>query len=126
MFAIGKFAAAAGVGVETVRYYQRSGLLETPMREGGIRRYGNEDLRRLRFIRKAKAAGFTLSEIKELIELDSSEDRHRARDLARARIEVLDARILELQLAREALATLAKECAGGSRGPCPILESFDV
>ena len=57
---IGKFASSSGVGVETVRFYQRRGLLETPGRADGIRRYGSDDVRRLRFIRQAKAAGFTL------------------------------------------------------------------
>src|SRR5690348_7012735 len=59
---IGKLAAAAGVGVETIRFYQRRGLLQTPPRDGTIRRYGSGDLRRLRFIRQAQAAGFTLDE----------------------------------------------------------------
>jgi MerR family mercuric resistance operon transcriptional regulator len=61
---IGRLSQAGGVGVETIRFYQRKGLLQTPTREGGIRRYGSDDLRRLRFIRQAQAAGFTLEEIK--------------------------------------------------------------
>ncbi len=68
MMTIGKLAAAAEVGVETIRFYQRRGLIETPTRNGGIRRYGSDDLRRLRFVRQAQAAGFTLAEIAELIE----------------------------------------------------------
>src|SRR3712207_5501803 len=90
---IGKLAAAGGVGVETIRFYQRKGLLDTPGRHDGIRRYGSEDVRRLRFIRQAQAAGFTLAEIKELLALDSSEDRPRARELANARVEALDLKI---------------------------------
>ena len=123
---IGKLAAAGGVGVETIRFYQRKGLLEQPTRENGIRRYGNEELRRLRFIRQAQAAGFTLAEIKELLALDSSADRPRARLLAQGRIEALDARIAELKRARDALSRLATECKDGSGGPCPILTSFGV
>ena len=126
MLTIGKLADAVGVGVETIRFYQRKGLLETPKRNGGIRRYGGDDLRRLRFIRQAQSAGFTLREIKELLELDESEDRSRARELAKARVEALDAKIAELQRARDALQHLAKECAEGTRGPCPILVSFKV
>ena len=61
---IGKLAAAGGVGVETIRYYQRRGLIETPSRDREIRRYDEDDLSRLRFIRQAQAAGFTLEEIK--------------------------------------------------------------
>jgi MerR family mercuric resistance operon transcriptional regulator len=123
---IGKLAAAGGVGVETVRFYQRRGLLGTPTRDGGIRRYGGEDLRRLRFIRQAQAAGFTLGEIAELLALDAGEDRGRARELAVARIDALDLRIAELQRVRDALTRLASECSRGRKGPCPILASFEV
>jgi len=122
---IGGLAVAGGVGVETVRYYQRRGLLETPTREGGIRRYGSDHVRRLRFIKQAQAAGFTLEQIKELLDLDASEDRDRARELANARVKALDARIVELQRARDALRRLARECGSGSAGPCPILTSFE-
>src|SRR4051812_28187772 len=122
---IGKLAAAGGVGVETIRYYQRRGLLGTPTRQDTVRRYGSDDLRRLRFIRQAQGAGFTLEEIRELLDLDASEDRARARELAQARVKALDARIAELQQARDALRRLAKECGAGSAGPCPILTSFE-
>jgi len=122
---IGKLAASGGVGVETVRFYQRRGLLPQPARDDGIRRYGSDDVRRLRFIKQAQAAGFTLEEIKELLDLDASEDRSRARELANARVNALDARIAELQRARDALRRLARECGSGSAGPCPILTSFE-
>jgi len=69
---IGQLAAGGNVGVETIRFYQRKGLLETPARDGGVRRYGSQDLRRLRFIKQAQAAGFTLEEIKELMDLDAA------------------------------------------------------
>lgn len=128
---IARLAAAGGVGVETVRYYQRRGLLETPPRPegsgsgGGVRRYGAEDLRRLRFIRQAQGAGFTLEQIGELLALDAGEDRARARALAEGRLVELDARIAELEAARAALRRLATACADGGRGPCPILEAFE-
>jgi MerR family transcriptional regulator, mercuric resistance operon regulatory protein len=122
---IGKLAASGGVGVETIRYYQRRGLLETPGGGSGVRRYDAADVRRLRFIKQAQAAGFTLEEIKELLDLDASEDRSRARELANARVKALDARIAELQRARDALRRLARECGSGSAGPCPILTSFE-
>lgn len=123
---IGRLAASAGVGVETIRFYQRKGLLDQPTRESGVRRYGSDDLRRLRFIRQAQAAGFTLAEIKELLALDASDDRPRARALARERIDALDAQIAELRRARDALSRLASKCGDGSSGPCPILTSFGV
>ena len=122
---ISGLARTADVGVETVRYYQRRGLLGTPDRAGGIRRYGEEDVRRLRFVRSAQAAGFTLEQIGELIELDAGEDRDRARTLARAQIAILDARIGELTSARKALTHLADACGATSTGPCPILSAFD-
>lgn len=128
---IGGLAKAGGVGVETVRYYQRRGLLDTPARSGGegpgggVRRYGAEDLRRLRFIRSAQAAGFTLDAIAELLSLDASEDRARARALASERIAALDAKIAELEVARDALRELARECGAGGKGPCPILAAFE-
>ena len=127
---IAGLAREGGVGVETVRYYQRRGLLETPERTGGaglgggIRRYGEEDIRRLRFIRSAQVAGFTLEQIRELIELDAGEDRERARALANERLTALDAKIAELEAARKSLRRLARDCAATSGGPCPIISSF--
>ena len=123
---IGKLASSAGVGVETVRFYQRRGLLETPGRADGIRRYGSDDVRRLRFIRQAQSAGFTLEETKELLELDANDDRARARTLAAARVKALDEQIGKLAAARNALKKLAAECAHGGGGPCPILSAFDA
>lgn len=123
---IGGLAKAAGVGVETVRYYQRRGLLPEPAKpRGEVRRYGEEELRRLRFIRAAQAAGFTLTEIGELLELSAADDRVRARELAESRVAALDEKIEELQRARKALAGLAADCAGKRGGPCPILKAFD-
>ena len=122
---IGKLVTEAGVGVETIRYYQRRGLLETPTRDREIRRYGSNDLRRLRFIRQAQSAGFTLEEIKELLDLDASDDRARVRELATARVKALDSKIGELERARNALRRLSRECGSGSAGPCPILASFE-
>ena len=123
---IGTLAAAGGVGVETIRFYQRRGLLGTPTRREGFRRYGSEDVRRLRFIKQAQASGFTLEEIRELLELDASDDRARARDMATQRVAALDVKIAELKQARDALKRLARDCGTGRPGPCPILASFEV
>lgn len=122
---IGGLARAGGVGVETIRYYQRRGLLGVPDGGDGVRRYAEDDLRRLRFIRASQAAGFTLEQIGELLALDATDDRPRARELARERIAALDARIAELQSARDALSRLATACGHGSAGPCPILTAFE-
>lgn len=121
---IGKLAAAADVGVETVRFYQRRGLLSTPKRIDGFRHYGESDVSRLRFIRQAQAAGFTLEEIRQLLALDSGEDRAAAREMASKRLAELDARMEALQHARASLQKLVSECAIGKTGPCPILKSF--
>jgi MerR family mercuric resistance operon transcriptional regulator len=122
---ISALARAGGVGVETVRYYQRRELMDVPAVAGAIRRYDANDLSRLRFIRRSQAAGFTLEEIRELISLDRREERPKVRALASARVAALDARIAELQKARDRLARLAKECGAGSKGPCPIIEAFE-
>ena len=128
---IAKLAKAGGVGVETVRYYQRRGLMAEPERgggsgsTGGFRRYSDEDLQRLRFIKAAQAAGFTLAEIGELLALDATDDRARARQMARARIAAIDEKIVELATARDALERLADQCGGMEAGPCPILMSFE-
>ncbi|HVU29761.1 MAG TPA: MerR family transcriptional regulator [Sphingomicrobium sp.] len=123
---IGGLAKAAGVGVETIRYYQRRGLLAEPARpRGEVRRYSEDDLRRLKFIRSAQAAGFTLNEIGELLDLSASDDRARARELAQARVAALDQKIAELKDARDALSGLATACSKKKGGPCPILTAFE-
>jgi MerR family mercuric resistance operon transcriptional regulator len=122
---ISDLARAGGVGVETVRFYQRKGLLAVPRGDApGGRHYDEDDLRRLRYVRHAQAAGFTIAEIAELIALDRSDDRPRAREMARERIAALDAQIASLQAARQSLAKLAQDCARGGAGPCPILDAF--
>jgi MerR family mercuric resistance operon transcriptional regulator len=125
---IAGLARAGGVGVETIRYYQRRGLLRTPDRHGAggnIRRYTEDDVRKLRFIKSAQAAGFKLDEIAELIVLDARDDRRRARQLATDRVKALDAQIAELARARHALARLAQDCSASDTGPCPILTAFE-
>ncbi len=123
---IGGLAEAGGVGVETIRYYQRRGLLRTPAPGGATRRYDESDLRRLRFIRQAQAAGFTLNQIGELLTLDAGTDRTRARAMARDRIADLDLQISDLKTAKAALERLAFACAHDDGGPCPIISAFDA
>lgn len=123
---ISELARAGGVGVETVRFYQRKGLLTAPVAAAtGGRHYGSEDARRLRFIRRAQAAGFSLAEIGTLIDLDRTDDRPQARAMARERLDALDAQIAQLREARARLARLANDCARSAAGPCPILAAFD-
>ena len=131
MTTIAGLAREGGVGVETVRYYQRRGLLDTPDRpdgagaNGGIRRYGPADVRRLRFIRSAQAAGFTLEQIGELPALNATDDRVSPCACRRAR-RIADREDRELERVRASLRRLARECGTGSEGPCPILTAFDV
>jgi MerR family mercuric resistance operon transcriptional regulator len=124
---IARLARGAGVGVETVRYYQRRGLMPVPRAAGGsaFRHYDEGHLRRLRFIRRAQAAGFTLEEIGELLSLDRTSDRTRVRALAGARLEALARQAQELEASRRALNRLLGACRGSDRGPCPIIEAFD-
>jgi MerR family mercuric resistance operon transcriptional regulator len=121
---IGDLARAGGVNVETIRYYQRRRLLAEPPRGDGPRRYSRDDLDRLRSIRAAQTAGFTLDEIATLLALDSA-DRSAAQALAQSRIDALDAKIATLQTMRSALLRLAAACAAGETGPCPIIAAFN-
>jgi|Deesub1362A_J573_1020465.scaffolds.fasta_scaffold12066_2 Hg(II)-responsive transcriptional regulator len=128
-FTIGQLAKAAGVGVETVRYYQRRGLIPLPPRPGGAyRRYSLQDLHRIRFIKRAQALGFSLAEIAELLSLqnDPGQTCAAVRQRAQAKIREIDRKIRHLFEIRTALADLAGQCPG--RGPlqsCPILEALE-
>lgn len=123
---IAKLARAANVGVETVRYYQRRGLMPVPRVAGktAYRHYDAGHLQMLLFIRRAQAAGFTLEEIKELLSLDRTRDRGRIRVLAGQRLEALARQAEELETSRQALQRLLGVCQGSNRGPCPIIEAF--
>ncbi len=126
---VSELARAGGVGVETIRYYQRQGLMPRPgslgRAGGGIRHYDQQDVRRLNFIRGAQAAGFKLREIARLLELEGETDRSEVRRIARERIAILDREIAEMRRARRALAQLADQCERNDAGPCPILNAFD-
>jgi len=119
---IGKFAAAEGVGVETVRFYQRRGLLARPERRGsGYREYSDADRSRLAFIRRARALGFTLEEIRELLgpaEARSTGDIVRA---AEARLDALDRKLRELARLRCRLRQLVQLCEHGNGDDCVAL-----
>ncbi len=124
MFTIGKLAANAGVGVETLRFYQREGLLDTPKSTGKVRQYDETHLRHIIFIKSAQAAGFTLKEIKLLLAMDASQDHQKARQLALQRRTAIDAQLAQLQMARVALKTLVHNCEHNQDQPCPIIASL--
>ncbi len=119
--------------METIRYYQRRGLLPEPPRTGGmglaggIRRYDDEAVRRLQFVRSAQAAGFTLEEVGELLSSSMRPTTDpRARALARERVAALDQKIRELEAAKVWLTRLADECSASDAGRCPILQAFEA
>lgn len=123
---IGQLARQAGVPIDTVRYYERRGLLSEPQRRpSGYRDYDVDDLARLRFIRRSKALGFTLDEIRELLRLSATQDADRGeiRALAARRLADVEQRLRELNSIRDTLDGLVNACSG--RGPvagCPIIE----
>lgn len=126
---IGQVAKAADVGVETIRYYERRGLLpRPPRRASGYRAYPPEAARRVRFIRRAQALGFTLKEIEELLALRVDGDRSCAdvRAFARAKVRDIEARVAELERMGRALDRLARRCTGeGPTSECPVLDELD-
>ncbi|MHB1142907.1 MAG: MerR family transcriptional regulator [Sulfuricaulis sp.] len=121
---IGHLARAADVNIETIRYYQRRGLLATPRRPlGGVRRYPPDTLARLRFIKRAQELGFTLREIAELLKLGDSSCKE-TRAIAEHRLTDIEARIRDLQSIRTTLGKLIRTCRAGNQPPCPIIESL--
>jgi len=126
LLTIGRLAAAAGVNVETVRYYQRIKLMPVPKRAaGGIRRYGAPELARLRFIKTAQGLGFTLEEIADLVKLDDGTHCKEAHDIAEHKLAGVRARLRDLQRIEKALARLVRQCEA-QRGAirCPLIDSL--
>lgn len=125
---IGQLARQAGVPIETVRYYERNGLLPAPARrESGYRDYQPEDVAQLRFVRRAKALGFTLKEVGELLALSRhrDEDMSGFRAVAAAKLAELERKLAELGRVRHGLLALLNDCPGhGAVGGCPILAAL--
>lgn len=121
---IGRLARAAGVNIETIRYYQRRGLLATPRKPlGGVRRYTPEMLARLHFIKRAQELGFSLREIAELLKLGDGSCKE-TRTIAEHRLADIETRIHDLQSMRAALDKLIRTCRAGNQPPCPIIASL--
>lgn len=123
-YTIARLAAAAGVHVETIRYYQRMKLAPEPPRPvGGIRRYGEADADRLRFIKRAQAMGFTLEEIRTLITLQARRSCRATRDIAATKLRMVDARIRELRHLRKELAGMIADCDANTQDTrCPVIQ----
>ena len=126
---IGKLARQANVGVETLRYYERRGLIEPQRRtDSGYRLYDDDARRRLQFIRRAQTLGFSLDEIAELLSLSNQPTASAAdvKHLARAKIDDIEARIRDLERMKIALSELKEQCPGhtGTTAQCPILAAL--
>ena len=122
---IGRLAEAAGVHLETIRYYQRRGLLAEPKRPaGGVRRYGEGAIARLGFIRRAQEVGFTLDEVKALLKLGETPSCRGARTMAAKKLELVETRLRDLERMRGVLADLIAQCDVGGERQCPIIEAL--
>lgn len=125
---IGELANKAEVNIDTVRYYERQGLLPAPQRlRSGYRQYEPQDVSRLRFVRRAKALGFTLIEIRDLLELSSHRDKDMAsmKIAAMQKLDDVEEKLAELTRIRDGLKTLVASCPGhGALEKCPILNAL--
>ena len=120
---IGRLAGAAGVNVETVRYYQRRGLVAEPERPlNGIRRYSEDSVNRIRFIKRAQELGFTLAEVANLLALEDGRSCRETRELAGRKLAIVESRLTDLKRLRKTLRELVARC-DTSRGKvsCPII-----
>lgn len=123
---IGKVAAAAEVNVETIRFYQRRGLLtEPPKKLGGLRYYDEAAIERVRFIKRAQTLGFSLEEVMGLLALQQSNACKQTHDAAVLKLQLVEERIKDLHRIRTTLKALVKQCEAGSAAvSCPIIESL--
>ena len=123
---IGELAQRAAVHVESIRFYQSLGLMPQPPRaRGSVRRYGPEAVERLRFIKRAQALGFSLSEVKHLLELSAGEHCAETRTVAKEKAKLVERKIADLQAIQGALNKLIRACDAGGRGRgCPIIETL--
>lgn len=127
---IGKIAKEAGVGVETIRFYERKGLIKKPQkREIGFRVYSQEDVSKIQFIKRAQELGFTLREVKELIDLQSKKKMTggQIRDLAEKKVKNIQSKISDLERMKVSLSKLSRVCGEGEQAirECKIFDCFE-
>ena len=125
---IGTVAEKSGVPTKTIRYYETIGLIAPASRRpNGYRTYSSVDMRTLNFIKRARSLGFSVEEVRDLLDLwrDRSRKSAAVKAMAAHHIEALDRKVEELQSMRKALAELVKRCRGDSRPECPILDNLD-
>jgi len=126
-FTIGRLAARTGVNIETIRYYERIGMIPAPPRTaGGQRRYEEPHLRRLAFVRRCRELGFPLDEIRALLGLVDGGDYscEEVRDMTLRQLDAVRRRIADLQVMERTLDGMAAECAGGAVPECPIVDTL--
>ena len=125
-FSIGRMADEAGVNVETIRYYQRRGLLSEPAKPlNGHRRYPATMIKRVRFIKRAQILGFTLEEVSDLLDLEEVHACAETRELAAHKLQLIESKLADLTAMRKALLKLMRECdSGGAAGACPIIHAL--
>ena len=125
---IGRVAEQTGIHLETIRYYQRLGLMPTPVRpHGSVRRYGGDAVSRLHFIKRAQGLGFALDEVALLLELSVGEHCTETRTLAEQKVQIVKKKISDLRKIQAALDKLINECGTGRKGRgCPIIESLST
>ncbi len=124
---IGRLAFATGVNVETIRYYERAGLISPPARtEGNYRSYRDSDVTRLRFVRRTRDLGFSLEQVRALLSISGHRDRScgTVDAIATEHLTEVDRKIADLTALRRELADAVTSCAGGTVAECRILEAF--
>jgi MerR family transcriptional regulator, mercuric resistance operon regulatory protein len=124
--AIGELSRRTGVNIETVRYYERIGLLRIPARAGRYRRYRPDDERRLNFVRRSRDLGFSLDQVRTLLHLADRRGRScgKARELALAHLEQVRRKAADLTRLEGVLSTMVARCADGSLPDCPLIEAL--
>ena len=128
---IGQLAKTVEIDIQTLRYYESQGLLNEPKRlENGYRDYPNESIKRLRFIKKAKLVGFTLKEIKDLLEIQVTKDEHscwEVKNFTQVKLDEISKKINELKDIQSALEKIHQSCCGGSEtaAHCSILQALE-
>jgi MerR family mercuric resistance operon transcriptional regulator len=125
-FQIGELSRRTGCNIETIRYYERIGLLPRPPRRGSYRSYDPADVGRLAFVRRARELGFTLDEVRALLALAAggAESCHEARTLAAAHLIDVRTRIADLRRMERTLAAHVRSCDAGNNAACPLIESL--
>jgi MerR family mercuric resistance operon transcriptional regulator len=123
---IGRLADEAGVNVETIRYYQRRGLMAEPAKPmGGHRRYDSGAIKRVRFIKRAQVLGFTLEEVESLLDLDEAGACVETRGMAAHKLKLIEDKLAALKAMRKALTALLRQCeTGATQGNCPIIHAL--